>query len=154
MSYFLLKGSLLAGKGNKLLLKTNDNKVYLAEVKKKKQDGGFKSEKKLNHHHKEASSHNHEAEGANGDYTDISYEEADSGAGKAKEEKGNESEKITNESEDDDDIIITSSLRKRLAAARKKKKKGNDNSFVGQDFSEDIPSPEWQNVTDTADISV
>ena len=154
----------MEGKGNKFLLKTDDNKVYLAEVEKK-EDGGFKPEKKLNHDHKEASSNNYEAEGANGDYTD-SYEEeiineeeeADSDEGKAKEkpdtgagkakDKVKKLEKIKNKrlvtswSDDDDDIMVTSSLAKRLAAARKKKKKkqrtGQDYSFVGEDSSEDI----------------
>ena len=126
---FLLKGSVVAGKGDMFLLETNDNKVYLAEVDKQK-DRDFKSKKELNHDEKETSSHNHETEGANGDYTD-SYEAAD--------EQGNESEKMNNESEDDDDIIVTDSLKRKLAEARnkKKKKKGNDYSFVGEDFSED-----------------
>ena len=151
----------MTGKGSKFLLKTDDNKVYLAEVEKK-QDGGLKPEKKLNHDHKEASSHNYEA---GTDYTD-SYEEeiineeeeADSDEGKAKEkpdtgagkakEKIKKLEKIKNKrlvtswSDDDDDIMVTSSLARRLAAARKKKKKkqrtGQDYSFVGEDSSEDI----------------
>ena len=53
----------MTGKGNKLLLKTNDNKVYLAEVDKQK-NGDSKSKKELNHDEKETSSHNYEAEGA------------------------------------------------------------------------------------------
>ena len=119
----------MAGKGDMFLLETNDNKVYLVEVDKQK-NGDSKSKKELNHDEKETSSHNYEAEGANGDYTD-SYEAAD--------KQGNESEMIKNESEDDDDIIITDSLKRKLAEARnnKKKKKGNDYSFVGEDFSED-----------------
>ena len=117
----------MAGKGEKLLLETNDNKVYLAEVDKQK-NGDSKSKKELNHDEKETSSHNYEAEGANGDYTD-SYEAAD--------KQGNKSEMIKNESEDNDDIIITDSLKRILAEARRKKKKGSDYSFVGKDSSEE-----------------
>ena len=127
LSNFLLKGSVVAGKGDMFLLETNDNKVYLAEVDKQK-NGDSKSKKELNHDEKETSSHNYEAEGANGDYTD-SYEAAD--------KQGNKSEMIKNESEDDDDIIITDSLKSKLAAARRRrKKKGSDYSSVGKDSSE------------------
>ena len=80
----------MTGKGSKFLLKTDDNKVYLAEVDKQK-NGDSKSKKELNHDEKETSSHNYKAEGANGDYTD-SYEAAD--------KQGNKSEMIKNESED------------------------------------------------------
>ena len=124
---FLLKGSVVAGKGEMFLLETNDNKVYLAEVDKQK-NGDSKSKKELNHDEKETSSHNYKAEGANGDYTD-SYEAAD--------KQGNKSEMMKNESEDKDDIIITDSLKRILAEARRKKKKGSDYSFVGKDSSEE-----------------
>ena len=86
------------------------------------------SSEELNHDEKETSSHNYEAEGANGDYTD-SYEAAD--------KQGNKSEMMKNESEDKDDIIITDSLKRILAEARRKKKKGTDYSFVGKDSSEE-----------------
>ena len=109
----------MAGKGEKLLLETNGNKVYLVEVDKQK-NGDFKSKKELNHNEKETS--------ANGDYTD-SYEAAD--------KQGNKSEMMKNESEDKDDIIITDSLKRILAEARRKKKKGSDYSFVGKDSSEE-----------------
>ena len=128
LSNFLLKGSVVAGKGDMFLLETNDNKVYLAEVDKQK-NGDSKSKKELNHDEKETSSHNYEAEGANGDYTD-SYEAADI--------QGNKSEMIKNESEDF--IYITGLLKRKLAAARrrrKKKRKGSDHSFVGKDSSEE-----------------
>ena len=117
----------MAGKGEKLLLETNGNKVYLVEVDKQK-NGDSKSKKELNHDEKETSSHNYKAEGANGDYTD-SYEAAD--------KQGNKSEMMKNESEDKDDIIITDSLKRILAEARRKKKKGSDYSFVGKDSSEE-----------------
>ena len=139
---FLLKGSVVAGKGDMFLLETNDNKVYLAEVDKQK-NGDFKSKKELNHDEKETSSHNHETEGANGDYTD-SYEAAD--------EQGNESEKINNESEDDDDIIITDSLKRKLAEAgrkRKKKKIGSDHSFVEKDSSEEKKNSKYFKIVST-----
>ena len=120
----------MAGKGEMFLLETNDNKVYLAEVDKQK-NGDSKSKKELNHNEKETSSHNYEAEGANGDYTD-SYEAAD--------KQGNKSEMIKNESEDF--IYITGLLQRKLAAARsrrrrEKKRKGSDYSFVGKDSSEE-----------------
>ena len=117
----------MAGKGDMFLLETNDNKVYLAEVDKQK-NGDSKSKKELNHDEKETSSHNYEAEGANGDYTD-SYEAAD--------KQGNESEMIKNKSKDF--IYITGLLQSKLAAARRrrqKKKKGSDYSSVGKDSSE------------------
>merc|ERR1712179_616803 len=120
----------VAGKGDMFLLETNDNKVYLAEVDKQR-NGDSKSKKELNHNEKETSSHNYEAEGANGDYTD-SYEAAD--------KQGNESEMIKNKSEDF--IYITGLLQRKLAAARsrrrrEKKRKGDDYSSVGKDSSEE-----------------
>ena len=87
------------------------------------------SSEELNHDEKETSSHNYEAEGANGDYTD-SYEAAD--------KQGNESEMIKNKSKDF--IYITGLLKRKLAAARrrrKKKRKGSDFSFVGKDSNEE-----------------
>ena len=133
-SNFLLKDSLVAGKGEKLLLETNDNKVYLVEVDKQK-NGDFKSKKELNHDEKETS--------AKGDHTD-SYEAAD--------KQGNESEMIKNESEDDDDIIITDSLKRKLAEARRKrekKKKGSDYSFVEKDSSEEKKNSKYFKIVST-----
>ena len=132
----------MAGKGEMFPLETNDNNVYLAEVDKQK-NGDSKSKKELNHNEKETSSHNYEAEGANGDYTD-SYEAAD--------KQGNESEMIKNESEDDDDIIITDSLKRKLAEARRKrekKKKGSDYSFVEKDSSEEKKNSKYFKIVST-----
>merc|ERR1711974_209935 len=156
-SYHMCRAQKFSGgwKGKELLLKTNDNKVYLAEVEKQKDGAGFKSEKnseRVKHNvvdkQNEASPHNYETEGANGDYTD-SYEEEDADQAKA---KGNKSEKIKMENEDDeeDDLIWTPRLLEKIKAARKilKKKKGNDYSLVGgEDISEDIlkkEKPLWR----------
>ena len=148
MSHFLAKGSLVAGKGKELLLKTNDNHAYLAEVDEKQDEAGLNSKKnservknKAVDKQNEESAHNYET-GA--DYTD-SYEEEDAEQGNA---KGNGSEKIELENKDDeddeddedDDIILTPRLLARIESARKKNKtRGNDYSHVGgKDISEDI----------------
>ena len=125
------------GKGSKLLLQTNDNKTFLAEVGE--QDGGFESvEEHVDPN--EAASHNYET---GTDYTDSYEEEDDADKGKAKEKaKGNDTETIKMEKEGDDGDIILGTrfklkLEKMLADAKKKKKKkkkGNDYNLVEEDF--------------------
>ena len=134
-------GTLVSGKGSKVLLKIKGNKEYLADVDE--QDGGFKSVENLNH-----DDQNYEA---GTDYTDsFSYEEendAEKGKGKGnktekikmekkKKKKGNDY-KIKNEMEGDEDDIMLGSKFKNLVnkiVKKKKKKKGNDYSLVGEDF--------------------
>ena len=101
--------------GNKLHWQTDDNEFlddseFLID---NKQNGGKSEKKNSKNDHKKASSHNYEAEGANGDYTDDEDEE--------------EFSFIINEDE----------LKKTLKKEGKgKKKTGKDYSFkVGEDFS-------------------
>ena len=127
-SFIFNTGFFASANGEKLLLKTSDNEKFLAEVDDQKSASAPSSSAPsapASSAGKLAKSHDHEPEGANGDYTD-SYEAEDV------DEEGDDDM----DDDDDDDVLITPRLKKKLEAASQNtattSKAGDYNLGVGK----------------------